>query len=278
MFQSDEWYMHKALMVAKRAAAVYDEVPIGAVVVDSTGAIISRAGNSVERTKTQAAHAEVLAIARAGKKRGDWRLEECTIFVTLEPCGMCMDLIFLSRIARVVYGAASPLFSYRLDKQGQIPIYKKNTPAMVSGVCQDMAGELLKDFFKKKERTRVIGAKKPKETTDINLEQIRHKLEERRRELEEKLSMQAEKKNAPDQSLDMGDQVQSLSMEVLANALQGTEIDEYNQVLLALQKIQEGAYGICIDCGQQISEKRLKSYINASRCLVCQEVKEEQGF
>lgn len=125
----------------------------------------------------------------------------------------------------------------------------------------------------------MIGAKKSKETSsDLDLALIKKKLEERKLELEEKLASQAEKKGAPEQSLDVGDQVQSLSMEVLANALQGTEIDEYNQIVLALQKIAEGAYGICEDCGQPISEKRLKSYMNASRCLVCQEVKEEQGF
>jgi tRNA(adenine34) deaminase len=155
----DEWYMHKALALAHRAAERYDEVPIGAVVVDKHGVIIGRASNSVERKKTQAAHAEVLALVQAGKKSGDWRLEECTIFVTLEPCGMCMDLIQLSRIARVVYGATSPLFSYRLDNQGQVPIYKKNSPVIVSGICQERSGELLKDFFKKKRRESRVWSK-----------------------------------------------------------------------------------------------------------------------
>lgn len=157
--KSDTWYMSKALEQAQKAFD-NDEVPIGAIVVSTDGTIIGRGANAVEQKKTQAAHAEVIAIIRAGKKINDWRLEGCILFVTLEPCGMCMNLIELSRIKRVVFAADSPLFSYRLDKDGQIPIYKKNIATCSSGVCSEEASQLLKTFFRKKRKEKREWSKK----------------------------------------------------------------------------------------------------------------------
>ena len=85
----DTWFMEQALKEADKAYAK-NEVPIGAVVVNAKGTIIARGHNCVEKEHTQSAHAEIRAIKKAGKKIGDWRLSNCWLYVTLEPCSMCM--------------------------------------------------------------------------------------------------------------------------------------------------------------------------------------------
>lgn len=122
------------------------------------------------------------------------------------------------------------------------------------------------------------GAKKAAGEANSKLTTVKAQLEKRKEELEEKLSALSEKKVPTEQILDVGDQVQSLSMETLMIALQDSEVEEYNRIVQSLLKIEDGTYGQCIDCGQPISEKRLKSYPNASRCLLCQEMKEEHGM
>lgn len=107
------------------------------------------------------------------------------------------------------------------------------------------------------------------------LEAIKHNLQERKRDLEEKLSRMAREKVSDDQVQDPGDQALSSTMEALKLSFQDTEMDEYNRLVQALKKIDDGTYGICADCGGPISDKRLKSYPNAARCLVCQEAYEE---
>src|SRR5436190_23030623 len=89
-----------------------NEVPIGAVVVDASGVIIAQAYNQVEALGTQRAHAEMIAIEAASSVVGNWRLNNCWLYVTLEPCAMCMGFAQLSRLAGVVYGARSPRFGY----------------------------------------------------------------------------------------------------------------------------------------------------------------------
>jgi tRNA(adenine34) deaminase len=151
MMHDDLYYMRQALVQAHKAAAK-DEVPVGAVIVDADGKIIARAHNLVEAKKTQGAHAECLAIAQAGKKRGDWRLEECTIYVTLEPCAHCIQLIIMSRVKRLVYGAASPLFGYTLDTHGMVSIYKNShfLTSVVAGIEAQESARLMQQFFKNK--------------------------------------------------------------------------------------------------------------------------------
>lgn len=112
-------------------------------------------------------------------------------------------------------------------------------------------------------------------SVDKALESIKHNLQERKRELEEKLSRLAREKVSDDQVQDPGDQALSSTMEALKLSFQDSEVDEYNRIVQALKKIDEGTYGICADCGGPISEKRLKSYPNAGRCLICQEAFEE---
>jgi tRNA(adenine34) deaminase len=145
------WYMQQALQEAQKAYDS-DEVPIGAVIVDKQGEIIGRGYNQVQHSYTQQAHAECMAIAEAGKALQDWRLSECTIFVTLEPCGMCIELIYLSRIEKVVFGAPSPLFGYRLDKAGQVQLYKRNIICVDGNILEQESAHLLKQFFSKKRK------------------------------------------------------------------------------------------------------------------------------
>ena len=104
--QSDQYFMGEALRQAARAFEA-EEVPIGAVVVRE-GHIIARAFNQVELLKDATAHAEMLALTQAEEAVGDWRLADCSLFVTKEPCPMCAGAIVHVRLARVVFGAADP--------------------------------------------------------------------------------------------------------------------------------------------------------------------------
>lgn len=149
--EKDSWYMEQALKLARKAAE-YDEVPIGAIVVDNEGKIIGRGYNLVEKMCSQTAHAELRAITQAGKKIGDWRLQGCWLYVTLQPCAMCLNSIKLSRCAGVVYGAESPLFGYHLDNTGQVSLYHRDTLAIIKGVNAENAALLLKQFFKQKRK------------------------------------------------------------------------------------------------------------------------------
>lgn len=106
MPMNDELYMKKALSLAKRAAKL-GEVPIGCVIVCGDE-IVGTGYNKRKTKKTTLAHAELLAIDKASKKLGDWRLEGCTMYVTLEPCQMCAGAIVQSRLDRVVIGAKNP--------------------------------------------------------------------------------------------------------------------------------------------------------------------------
>lgn len=94
--------------------------------------------------------------------------------------------------------------------------------------------------------------------------------------MEAQLKVLATEKISDDQVQDPGDQALSSTMENLRTSLQDTELKEYNRIVQALEKIEEGTYGICIDCGTEISDKRLSSYPNAARCLKCQEAYEDR--
>lgn len=146
----DEYFMYQALAQARKAN-LENEVPVGALIVSDDGKIIARAYNTVEKKCSQYAHAELLAIAKAGKKLDNWRLEGCWLYVTLQPCVMCMGLIRLSRLNGVVYGATSPLFGSGLDHAIPSSVYKSEI-AIIGGILQDEAAVLLKEFFQKKRK------------------------------------------------------------------------------------------------------------------------------
>ena len=109
-----------------------------------------------------------------------------------------------------------------------------------------------------------------------NIEQIKQELLDRKKELEEKLTRMSREKVTDDQVQDPGDQALTSTLESLKLSFQDTEIEEINRIDKALAKIEDDTYGICIDCQEAISEKRLKSYPNAARCLMCQELFEEK--
>jgi len=105
---------------------------------------------------------------------------------------------------------------------------------------------------------------------------VKQELIDRRQELQEEL-MRLYKENFNDEVQDLGDQAVASTMELLSSSLQDSRIEEYNRIAKALEMIEDGTYGICIYCHEPISEKRLKSYPNATRCILCQELYEERG-
>lgn len=148
-WQPDAFYMQAALRCARKAAAA-DEVPVGAVIVRD-GQIIARAWNQVEMLKDATAHAEMLAITQAESAVGDWRLGDCDLYVTKEPCPMCAGAIVLSRLRRVVFGCPDP----KAGAAGGWINLLQSEPlnhrcALTGGVLADEAAGLLKGFFGKK--------------------------------------------------------------------------------------------------------------------------------
>jgi tRNA(adenine34) deaminase len=162
---TDEYYMKEAIMEAKKAEALA-EVPIGAIVVID-GEIISRAHNLRESKQSAVAHAEVLAIEQACQETGSWRLENATLYVTLEPCAMCSGAMILSRVKRVVYGAADPKGGCAGTFMNLLQDERFNHQSEVtSGVMEEECGQLLTDFFRKlRERRKLIKKQQLQEFT-----------------------------------------------------------------------------------------------------------------
>ncbi len=130
-----------------RAAAAEGEVPIGAVVV-CEGAVVARAHNRRESDHDPTAHAELIAIREAAQRLGRWRLSDCTVYVTLEPCPMCAGAMHQARIERLVYGAADPKAGavgtlYDLSNDERL----NHRFSVTSGVLADESAELLREFF-----------------------------------------------------------------------------------------------------------------------------------
>ncbi len=146
--KNDEYYMHLAIEEAKKAEEI-GEVPIGAVIVYNDQ-IIARAHNLRERDQRSIAHAELLAIDEACKKLGTWRLEQATLYVTLEPCAMCAGAIVLSRIKRVVFGASDPKGGCAGTLMNLLQEKRFNHQAeVVSGVLAEQCGHMLSEFFRR---------------------------------------------------------------------------------------------------------------------------------
>jgi tRNA(adenine34) deaminase len=151
LIRDDEQGMRAALREAQ-ASADDDEVPIGCVIVHE-GLIVGRGRNQMERLQDATAHAEMVAIGAASSTLGTWRLNECTMYVTLEPCAMCAGAIILSRVGRLVYAAIDPkagacgsvldvIHEPRLNHRVEI----------TSGVLAEECSALLKAFFQRKRR------------------------------------------------------------------------------------------------------------------------------
>jgi tRNA(adenine34) deaminase len=125
------------------------DVPVGAVVLDADGAVIGRGRNEREATGDPTAHAEVIALRRAATATGQWRLSGCTLVVTLEPCTMCAGAIVLSRVDRVVYGAADPKAGAAGSLWDVIRDRRLNhRPEVIQGVLADECAQLLTRFFR----------------------------------------------------------------------------------------------------------------------------------
>jgi tRNA(adenine34) deaminase len=146
--------MKRAIELAKQAAAE-DEVPVGAVIYRGEE-IIAEGYNTREATQDPVAHAELLAISKAGQNLGEWRLNDCSLAVTLEPCPMCSGAMVNARLGRVIYGATDPKAG-ACDTLYHIPTDDRlnHKVEVVSGVMADECAQLLKDFFRaKRERNK----------------------------------------------------------------------------------------------------------------------------
>ncbi|MCQ6282737.1 tRNA adenosine(34) deaminase TadA [Bacillus sp. EB600] len=152
-YNQDEFFMKEAIKEANKAEAL-NEVPIGAIIVYK-GEIISRAHNLRESQHNAIAHAELLAIDQACQKLGTWRLEDTTLYVTLEPCPMCSGAILLSRVKRVVYGAVDPkggcagtlvniLQDPRFNHQSEV------TAGILGGECSQMLSQFFQQLRERK--------------------------------------------------------------------------------------------------------------------------------
>ena len=145
----DEKFMAQALKQAE-ISANFDEVPVGAVIVKD-GKIIARGHNLRESKNDPTAHAEIVAIRKACKKLSSWRLEGCTIYVTIEPCSMCAGTLLWTRIERIVYGANDPKggalgSSYNLFEVKNI----NHHPEITGGVLEKKCSTLMSTFFRSK--------------------------------------------------------------------------------------------------------------------------------
>ena len=127
------------------------DVPVGAVLIDPAGQVVAAAHNEREQTGDPTAHAELLAIQRVGKSKGDWRLENLTLVVTLEPCVMCAGAIVAARIPRVVFGAFDERVGAAGSRYDLLRDSRLGNPVeVVAGVREQECSKLLKDFFEAK--------------------------------------------------------------------------------------------------------------------------------
>ena len=156
LIRDDEDGMEAALREA-HASAEADEVPVGCVIVHD-GIVIGRGHNQTEALQDATAHAEIIAIGAASSALGSWRLTECTLYVTLEPCAMCAGAIVLARVRRLVYGAADPKAGACGSVLDVIHEPRLNHRVEVTaGVLAEESGGLLRAFFGRKRRVPDIG-------------------------------------------------------------------------------------------------------------------------
>lgn len=142
-------YMKRALELAKEAADE-GEVPVGAVIVQrKTGRIVGEGRNMRENAKNALAHAEIMAIDMACRTLGGWRLPDCAMYVTLEPCPMCCGAIINSRIDQVIFGAYDLKSGSAASVQRMFDLPYNYRPELIGGVMEQECADLLSDFFRK---------------------------------------------------------------------------------------------------------------------------------
>ncbi len=151
----DENFMREALRQAQKANEG-GEVPVGAVIVRA-GKIIARAHNQVELLKDATAHAEMLALTQAEAAVGDWRLTECDLYVTKEPCAMCAGALVHTRIRRVIFGCTDPVAGAAGSVMNLLQMPALNHRCdIASGVLQEECATILQDFFRKRRNERGV--------------------------------------------------------------------------------------------------------------------------
>lgn len=150
--ESFEPAMRAALAEAQAmAAGQAAEVPVGAVVMDGNGAVIASGRNIREASADPTGHAEIVALRAAGKARGDWRLDDCTLVVTLEPCTMCAGAVLASRVPRLVFGALDPRAGAAGSVWDVLHDPRLGQPVeVISGVLGDECASALREFFEER--------------------------------------------------------------------------------------------------------------------------------
>ena len=146
MTKPHEYYMSQALELAREAADA-GEVPVGCVIVRD-GAVIGRGRNRREEKQAVCSHAEMEAMAQANAALGSWRLDNCALYVTLEPCPMCAGAIINARIPRVVFGAPDPKAGSCGSVTDLFALPYNHRPACEGGVLEEECAQLLRDFFR----------------------------------------------------------------------------------------------------------------------------------
>ena len=168
-YTEDEKFMKEAIKQAKKAEAIGD-VPIGCVIVHD-GKIIARGYNKRNKDKTVLAHAELLAMKKACKKLGDWRLEDCTMYITLEPCQMCAGALVQSRIDEVVIGSMNPKAGCAGSVLNLLQVDNFNHQVKITrGVLEEECSMMLSDFFRelreKKKRLKMLAKQQVEQAWD----------------------------------------------------------------------------------------------------------------
>ena len=144
---NDKYFMELALAEAERAA-VEGEVPVGCIIVHE-GMVIGKGHNRTESLNDPTAHAEILAITAASNHLESWRLENCSVYSTIEPCPMCAGALVLARVSRLVFGAKDPKFGGCMSLYNIVQDIRLNHQMeVIPGVLEDRAAELMKSFFK----------------------------------------------------------------------------------------------------------------------------------
>lgn len=144
--KSNEYYIKEALKEAKKAYLI-DEVPVGCVIVHNDK-IIARGYNKREKLNSSLAHAEIIAIKKACRKLNSWRLEDCVMYITLEPCIMCAGAIIQARIPTVYYGAYDYRFGAHISKTNLFDLKLNHTVNIKGGILEEECKDLISQFFK----------------------------------------------------------------------------------------------------------------------------------
>ena len=168
-YTEDEKFMKEAIKQAKKAEAIGD-VPIGCVIVHD-GKVIARGYNKRNKDKTVLAHAELLAMKKACKKLGDWRLEDCTMYITLEPCQMCAGALVQSRIDEVVIGSMNPKAGCAGSVLNLLQVDNFNhqvkiTRGVLEGECSMMLSDFFRELREKKKRLKMLAKQQVEQAWD----------------------------------------------------------------------------------------------------------------